>query len=261
MPSCAPDRWNDSRRTTASATTRAGDDRRPPRPRAARRSTATSANSTATKNAVARMSRATATRPSAVPMAGGPPSGSRSVEGGGDTPVTVGTVGPHASRRAPRRSGPRPRVRVGRPRRAHHARCRRLDGPAGRALGGARPQRVGQDDAGSGRRRSTCTPRRAPCDVLGERARPGRRAPRCAPRIGVAAAFADLLRPDAHRALEVVMTAQARRPRAVVAHLRRGRPRPGPRAARAPRRRRPRRRSRSARSRRASASGCSWPAP
>ena len=54
----------------------------------------------------------------------------------------------------------------------------------------------------------------------------------CAPRIGLASpSFADLLRRDLER-VDVVMTAKQRGARAVVAHLHRRRPRPGPRAAR-----------------------------
>ncbi len=75
MPSCAPDRWNDRRRSAALVA------RAPRLPAAASastraRPTATSANSTATKNPVARMSRKAARRPSAVWM--------RSVRGRGE---------------------------------------------------------------------------------------------------------------------------------------------------------------------------------
>ena len=128
-----------------------------------------------------------------------------------------------------------------------------------RAVGRARPQRLGQDHACCASRRCYLHPTAGTVDVLGQRL--GRIDVRqLRARIGLtSAALADQLRPDLD-ALDVVMTAKHAALEPWWHTLRRRRPQAGGHVPGPPRRRRPGRARRSARCRRASASGCCWPA-
>ncbi len=118
-----------------------------------------------------------------------------------------------------------------RPRRPDDPRSGRLDGARRRAMGRARPQRLGQDVADPHRlalpapvvgHGATCSARRSGAPTCA----------RCAPASGWPARRWPTASAPSSPRVEIVMTARARRARAVVAHLRRRRPGPGPGPAR-----------------------------